>query len=253
MSLSPRREAFQVDAIPHGLDHKRTQFLTAYGDYVANVSTTFEAGMLVNKNAAGEIVRSTGAANSLFGWARYAKNTAFYAAVIGEYIQLNGVAATNLAHANLRPAAAGVVGIRVAAALDGAAYVDTTDYTVSYVNGTVTRVAGQGIADGAYVYVNYLYQMTATEIASEGLNFWNFSNDVTVQGDKISVITGRATVYTTAYDTHQTYDINDVLTAGTTAEVLEGLVTIGGAGQTVGKVIQVPTPSDPFLGIESTF
>ena len=251
MTLSPRREAFRVDIPAVGIDHQRTQPMRAFGDYVANSATTFTAGMLVDLNAAGEVIRSVGVAP--YGWVKYNKTTGFFAAVIGEYIQLVGVAATNLAHANLRTAAGGIAGVRV---YDAAATVFTegggSDYTVSYVNGTITRVAGGTIPAGGFVFVDYQYAMTASEIAVNGHNFWNFDDDVTVQAGKVVVITGPGSIiYTTMYDPHQTYDVNDLLTAGTTAEVLEGYVTIGGAGLAVGRVVQVPTPSDPFLGIKT--
>lgn len=253
MALSAQREAFRVDNVARGLDHQRTQYVTAYGDYVANSSTTFSAGMLVDLNSSQEVIVSVGVRPH--GWAKYNKNTSFYAAVVGEYIQLNALVATSLAHANIRPAAGGVAGVRVAAALTGAAYTEGggSDYTVNYTNGTIVRVGGSTIADGGYVYVNYQYALTAQELNDDGHNFWNFDNDVTIQGDKITVISGDATIYTTAYDSSITYSINDALTAGTTAEVLTGHVTVGGAGLAVGYVVQVPTPSDPFLGIRSTF
>ena len=253
MALSALREAFRVDNVARGLDHTRTQYVTAFGDYVANASTTFTAGMLVDLNASREVIISVGAAP--YGWAKYNKNTGFYAAVVGEYIQLNGTTATNLAHANIRPAAGAVAGVRVAAALTGVAYTEGggSDYTVNYTNGTVVRTGGSTIPDGGYVYVNYQYAMTAQELDDDGHNFWNFDNDVTIQGSKVTVITGEATIFTTAYDSSQTYTVGTALTAGTTAEVLEGMVTVGGGGAAVGTVVQIPTPSDPFLGIRSTF
>lgn len=253
MALTGRREAFRVDTIASGFDHQRSQFTQAYGDYVANSATTFQAGMLVDMNTSQEIIRSVGSAP--FGWVKYNKNTSFWGVVVGEYIQLNGTTATSLAHANIRPAAVGVAGVRVAAALTGSAYTEGagSDYVVNYTNGTVTRSAGSTIPDGGYVYVNYQYQLTAQEIADNGHNFWNFDDDVTVQGGKVTVITGPCMIFTTAYDTSVTYTIGATLTAGTTAEVLEGLVTVGGAGASVGTVFQVPTADDPFLGIKSNF
>ena len=253
MALSTRREAFRVDNVARGLDHQRTQYLTAYGDYVANATTTFTAGMLVDLNASREVIISVGVRPH--GWCKYNKDTGFYAAVVGEYIQLNALVATSLDHANIRPAVGAIAGVRVAAALTGAAYTEGggNDYAVNYVNGTVVRDGASTIADGGYVYVNYQYALTAQELNDDGHNFWNFDNDVTVQGDKVTVITGAATLYTTAYDSHQTFSVNDALTAGTTAEVLEGMVTKGGAGLAVGYVVQIPTPDDPYLGIRSTF
>ena len=56
MALSSSWSAFRVDDVARGLDHQRTQSQTSYGTWVANSSTTFEAGMLVMLNASGEVV-----------------------------------------------------------------------------------------------------------------------------------------------------------------------------------------------------
>jgi len=254
MTLSAQREAFQVDTIARGLDLNRSQYLTAFGDYVALSTTTFSAGMLVDLNSDQQIIKSLGVAP--FGWAKYNKSTSFYSAVVGEYIQLNATTATNLAHANLLTAAGGAAGVRVAAALTSTAWVETTDYTVSYTNGTITRAGGGSLlADGAYVYVNYQYAMTAQELSDDGHNFWNFDDDVTIQGGKVTVITGDAILFTTAYDPAQTYTVGLQLEAGVAADNLTGYVTVAGGTGTfnVGTVFQVPTPDDPYLGIKTSF
>ena len=258
MALTGRQEAFRVDSIASGFDHQRSQFVSAFGHYVANSTTEFQAGMLVDMNSSQEIIVSVGV-NS-FGWTKYNKTSSFYGCVVGEYIQLNGVVATNLAHGNIRtgPVAGGASeGIRVAAALTGAAWTEGTgnDYLVSLVNGTVTRDAASTIPDGDYVFVNYQYLLTSQEIQDNGHNFWNFDDDVTIQGGKVTVITGPCTIFTTAYDSNKTFTIGQDLYAGTTTDVLEGFVTdhTGSGSLVVGKVIQLPTADDPFMGIKSNF
>lgn len=255
MALEPRREAFRVDTISRGFDHQRSQYNNAFGDYVAAAATTFQAGMLVDLDTNGNVIVSLGAAP--YGWTKYNKNTSFYGVVVGEYIQLNGiVTATNLANANLLNSGvggAGSLGTRVAAALTGAAYSEATDYTINYTNGTCIRQAGGVIPDGGYVYVNYQYALTAQELQDDGHNFWNFDDDVTIQGGKVTVITGDAIIYTTMFDTTVTYTVGATITAGVTADSLDGFVTVGGAGATVGMCVQIPTPSDPYLGVKSTF
>ncbi len=261
MALEPRREAFRVDNIARGIDHQRTQYTTAFGDYVATVATTFEAGMLVDLDANGNIVKFAGGAGVPLGFALYNKTTSFYGSVVGEYIQLNGDSvagtATNLAHANVfdyGEAGGGADGITVASALTGGTvYTNATHYILNATNGTVIRTNGTTtITDGQYVYVTYMYALTAQEIADEGHNFWNFDDDVTIQTGKITVITGPATIYTAQYDKSVEYTVGSVITAGVTADSLEGYVTQAGTGATVGKCIQIPTPADPFLGIKST-
>jgi len=258
MALEPRREAFRVDTIARGFDHQRSIVNNAFGDYVANAATTFQAGMLVDLNAAGEIIVSAGA--NPYGWAKYNKNTAYQGIVVGEYVQLNGLVATTLAHANLLNAGIGggggaTIGTRVGLLTTGAVYVEATDYTINYVNGTIVRLPAPGgsIADGAYVYVNYQYTLTAQELADDGHNFWNFDDDVTIQGGKVTVVTGDAIIYTTMFDPTVTYTVGAIITAGVVADLLSGYVTVGGAGLAVGRCVQIPTPSDPFLGVKSNF
>jgi hypothetical protein len=249
MPFSARVEDFRIENFAHGLDHKRSVAQYAFGHYVAAEAATWESGMVVNLDASGNVVKSTGA--TPFGIAKYNKNTGKYAAVHGEYIQLNGVVATNLKHAGLLAAAAGVAGVRVYDA--GAVYVEAGDYTVSYANGTITRInpGATPIVDGSYVYVDYHYAVTATELMRDGQNFWNMTNDTTIQGNKCVVITGNSRIFTSMYSSADTFTVNCVVKAGTTAEVLEGFVrNAAGAGVAIGRCFQVPTSDDPYLGFE---
>jgi len=255
MMVDPRWEAYQVGAQRCiGLDLKRSQYIDDFGNYTANSSATFRAGQIVALNSSQEVILSTGA--SVYGVAKFDKTTSRYATVVGEYIQLNAGVATNLAHANLKTFAGAVLGVRVAAALTGAAYTEGAgaDYTVSYVNGTITRSVGTTtIPDGGYVYVNYQYALTSADELQEGRNFWLDTDDVTIQDDRITVITGRATLFTSQYDPSETYTINATLYAGATAESLDGYFTTSATGGvTVGKVFQLPTADDPYLGVTFT-
>jgi hypothetical protein len=146
------------------------------------------------------------------------------------------------------------MGVCVSVALNGTPLVEdgVGDYTVSYTNGTITRLATSTIADGGYVYVNYQWELTAAEKEREGHNFWNYDDDVTVQGGKVTVITGAdAIIYTTSFDPSVQYAINTKVRCGTTAIAKEGILTTAGSGAYVGYVVQVPTAADPFLGIRS--
>lgn len=241
-------EAFRVSSRAIGIDLMRTQYTRNLGTYVANASTTFRAGMLVSLNSAQEIVVCDGVAP--FGFAKYTKANTLYAAVVAEQIQLTGVVATNLAHANLW-AAAGTGAVRVTDITGVTVYTEGggSDYTVSYVNGQVTRVGGGTIGDGDLVLVDYQYQVSEQDLKFEGRNFWNFTDDVTIQGDKITVINDWSFIYTTQYDPSQTYAVNDVLLAGAVGDTKSGLVTKAGAGAHIGRVFQPPTADDPFLGI----
>lgn len=250
--VDPRWEAYQVGAQRClGLDLKRTQYIDDFGNYSANVAAVFRAGQIVSLNADQEIILNTGA--SVFGVAKFDKTTSRYATVTGEYIQLNGVVATNLAHAGLF-AGGGTGTVRVAAAMTGGVYTEgIPDYAVNYVNGTVVRTAGSAIPDGGYVYVNYQYALTAADELKEGKNFWLNTDDVTIQDGRVTVITGRATLFTSQYDPAITYTVNAVLYSGAAGDNLSGYFTTKNtSGVTVGTVFQLPTADDPFLGVTFT-
>jgi hypothetical protein len=251
--VDPQWEAYQIGAARCiGLDLKRSQYIDDFGNYSANSSATFYAGQLVSLNASQEIILCTG--SDVFGVSKYNKATGQYATVVGEYIQLTGTTATNLAHANLF-AGGGTGTVRVAAALTGGAYTEGagSDYVVNYVNGTVTRSAGSTIPSGGYVYVNYQYALSSTDLTREGANFWLQQDDVTIQDNRITVITGRSTLFTSWYDPAVTYTVNATLYSGATADNLDGYFTTKvTSGVTVGTVFQLPTADDPYLGVTFT-
>jgi hypothetical protein len=252
MALSPRRQAFQVDEFFRGLDHQRTQWQVAYGDWVASSTTTFMSGQLVALDSSGNVVLCTGSGRVL-GVAKESKATAFYAIQADERIQLNGVVATTLDHPNVWAPTAGTGGLTVATAVSGGGTTYTEgggdDYTVNYTNGTVVRTGGSTIVDGSYVYVTYRYLVSAAELMRDGSSFWNKDDEVSMQNDKVTVIEGPAKIYTAHFDPADQYAINDELLASDVAGCL-GLVTKSGTGSVVGRVIQLPTASDPFLGYE---
>lgn len=248
-------DAFRVSTRAMGIDLMRSVYTRNLGTYVAAVGTTFRAGMLVQLNASQEIeICGNGGATNPFGFAKYNKTSALWAAVVGEQIQLNGVVATNLAHANLWSKVGTVGGVRVFNLTTNTAYTEgaMNDYTVDYTNGTVTRTAGSTIVDHQYVGVDYQYEVTSSEMKFEGRNFWNFTDDVSIQDNKITVINDWSLIFTTQYDASQTYAVNDALYAGDAATLLQGFVTrdSGLATPYIGRVFQLPTAADPFMGIQ---
>jgi hypothetical protein len=208
--------------------------------------------MLVQLNANQEVEAcGTGGVMNPFGFAKYTKANELYAAVIGERITLTGTVATNLKHANLLAPGVTAGGVRVVVVSSGAVATETTDYVVNYINGQVTRNgASVVIASGAVVAVDYAYQVTEQELRYEGRNFWNMTNDVDIQDGKITVITDWSIIFTTQYDPSLTYEVNDKLYAGSSAAGLAGLVCQTSANPYIGRVFQVPTADDPFLGIQ---
>lgn len=255
MSFSPRMEAFRVSTRAIGIDLMRSQYTRNLGTYVAAPLATFRAGMLVQLNASQEVEAcGTGGVMNPFGFAKYTKDTVLYAAVVGERITLTGVAATNLKHANLLAPGGTSDGVRVVVVASGAVAIEGTDYTANYVNGQITRiVTSVTIPSGAVVAVDYSYQVTEAELQYEGRNFWNFNNDVDIQGGKIAVITDWSIIFTTQYDPSRTYAVNDKLYAGSSADGLAGLVSNDShalARPYIGRVFQVPTADDPYLGVQ---
>lgn len=255
MVFSPRMEAFRVSTRAMGLDLMRSVYTRNLGTYVASVGTTFRAGMLVQLNASQEIeICGNGGVTNPFGFAKYNKTSVLYGSVVGEQIQLIGVLPTNLANSNLWSKAGGVGGVKVYNLSTGAAYTEgaLNDYTCNYVNGQIQRTAGSTIPAGAYVGVNYQYQVTEAMLKFEGRNFWNFIDDVSIQDNKITVINDWSIIFSTQYDSSRTYAVNDALYAGDAASLLQGFVTNDGALATpyVGRVFQLPTAADPFMGIQ---
>jgi len=242
----PQWEAYQ-SGLPIGIDLKRSDIASNLGTYVVNRSTTFRAGMLVQLNSSQELVVCDGTAP--MGFAKYDVATSLYETVVDEYIQLNGVVATSLANANLYAGS----GIRVSSAAQGGGttYAVTTDYTVSAVNGTVTRVGGGSITDGQYVYVTYMYEIPNSKMQFEGKNFWNVNNAIEYTNARMTVITGQSIVFTSQYDPSRVYAVDSVVEAGAVGDNLGGLVTLTGvgAGPNIGTVLQVPSAADPFMGI----
>lgn len=256
MALSAQMERFFVDDVPMGYDFGRSQPQHTFGHYLANTAASFRSGMLIQLNASQEVIVCDG--TEPFGFARYDKTTTLYGTVVDEYIQLTALVATNLAHANLYDPSGGAApstAVTVASATQGTGTVYTegvgNDYNVNVTNGTIVRDAASTIVSGAYVYVTYMYQLTAAEIQRNGNSFTNSTDVVTQWGEKVSIATGPGIIFTTAYDPNVQYTMNLALHAGTTGNGLSGLVTVAAHGTAfIGNVFQIPSADDPYLGIK---
>jgi len=130
-------------------------------------------------------------------------------------------------------------------------YTDGTDYTVNLVNGIITNL-GIGIPALASVVIWYPYNVSATAIAydyasskwSTGSNYDRQPDD-TLGSSKITVVEGWAHLYTDMYDPTQTYTMN----AHLQSDVRSLWTTAVGVTNPIGRVIKVPTATDPFLGV----
>lgn len=235
---------------PNGLDLNRCVVQHELGIFTADPAATFLQGMLVTKAAAG--IQAC-AGKGVLGIAKWNKALTLFGANVDEQITLIVGTAVNLKKAN-------VSNVRVAAApAMGAALTVTTDYTVNAVNGTITGVAAgpSGVTTGLVVFVTYTYQLTASDFDFQGRNFWNFTDDVTIQDGRITVMTGWTIVFTTQFDTSRTYALsgaasNLYCSGGTGDTVGSGLFTNNANSannEFVGRCIQLPTATDPYMGV----
>jgi len=239
--------AFLNRIFPEGLDLGRCQITEALGTFVADPANTFRAGMLVMRNAAGLVIPSDG--TDMLGVAKWNHATSMLAAAVDEPVVLTGVIASNLQHAL-------VSNVRVASAVagGGTVFIDATDYTLNATNGTLTRIALGAIISGSTVYVTYTFQLSASDISqTQGANFWNNLDEVSQADGRVTVITDAAMIFTSQYDTSANFSMTGALSNlfASTAVGKAGLFTSSPAGgaKFVGRVLQVPTAADPFLGL----
>lgn len=246
-------QAFQSLIFPQGLHLSRCRIPTALGVYEADPSATFRQGQLVSLDSLGRVVKCTGL--NFFGVAKWTKDLgAGNAVAVDEPVVLSGTATTPLRRGSIVGTSATNNSIKVSLTAGGAALTvgAGNDYVVvSLANGTIARDAAGVIPDGATVYVSYTYALTTQDLDFQGRNFWNFQDDVTINAGRVAVVTNSATLFTTEYVTGRRYQVNDLLYAGQTDAEDQGLVTnLSSEGDQIGRVLQVPTATDPYLGWE---
>ncbi len=247
---SPRLAAFQNDVFPRGLDLGRCEILKDLGVYRAADSASFEAGMLVAQNSTGNLITAIG--KTVLGVAKWNKTNTLTAAILDEPISFPLADATvELLHPN-------VSNVRVESAVNfgGTVYTVSTDYTVSAANGTVTHVdSGGSIPVATTVYVTYTYDLSTRDLDFQGRNFFNFTDDVSIADNRVTVIQDADLLFTTMFDTNRSdYALSgtgkNLYSGGGSTAALAGLFTTdSGEGDFVGHVIQLPTADDPFLGL----
>lgn len=154
------------------------------------------------------------------------------------------------------------VSIRSAIGMGGTQYTGGgTDYSFAS-NGVITHSGGgSAIPVGTTVYITYTYAMTANDHMRDGTNFFNSQDEVTLQEGRIAVITDWAMLYSCEYVTGVQYTLtgtgaNLYVTKSNHAQGA-GKVSneVPGGGTTskfIGRVIQLPTASEPFLGFISS-
>jgi hypothetical protein len=253
--------AFQNQIFPNGLDLGRCTIQQDIGAYYAAPGAVFQQGSLVALDSVTQmVVPYTGANTSAFllGVVKWAKAPSINAAVADEPVSFTVGAAPQTA-ALKHPNVANVA-VNSLPQMAGTLYIGNTpgagtDYTVNTTNGILTTVAAGAltptVANNVF-YATYTWTLSAADLYQfQGLNFWNFTDNVSIQDNRVTVITDWAMLFTTQYDTAVEYAIGQQLVAtsggifGTSASV--GTV----AGANVGRVFQLPGVNDPFLGIIS--
>lgn len=239
----PRLAAFQNDVFSVGLDLGRSVIGADLGVYVANSAATWRAGQILSRNAAGEMVLCTG--DDPYGVAKWNKVSLGNSLNVDEAVTFTGSASTvNLARGNVSN-----VAVRSAADQAGTLYTVTTDYTVNAANGTLTHVALGSIGATDTVFVTYTFALTEADYQFQGRNFFNFNDDVTIAENRITVITDWSLLFTIEYDTSLSYTLTGT-GSNLYCDANGQFSNDSGAGRFIGKVIQLPTADDPFLGVQ---
>jgi len=224
------------------IDLTRSVFTVNLGIRDVDPNAQILQGQIVALDTEGRITLADGV--DAYGVAKWNKADTFYSPVVDESIQLNGTTPSNLDHANIKSGS-----VRVTSSDGSTVYAETTDYTVNYTNGQITRVGAGNIPDGATVLVTYSYQMTEYELkVIRGTNYQNATDD-TLGSGKMTVAQDFFEIYTDQYDTSQGYTPGDVLYVGSGATA--GLFTTDNAsGKAYGIVVKAPSASDPLLGVQ---
>lgn len=250
-----RQEAFLGDAFKSGLDLTRSKIMANPGVFVAEETAQIHQGMLVSRDANGFIVVALG--EDVFGVSKWHKLSTRRAIVVDEESVVAYGATVNLDHGNV----ANLV-VRASAGQTGAVIPDTNNYTLSAANGTLTwnnpPTGVNAPANGATVFVTYNFLMTDGDLQFQGSNFFNRQDDVAGLTDgRLAVImpVGGTILWTTQYDSSRTYALtgtaSNLYSAGGVTAALAGLFTNdAGEGRFVGKCYQLPTATDPFLGVQ---
>lgn len=248
---SGRLGAFQSDVFASGLDMGRGDIRHNPGYFKAAETATILQGQLVALDANQELVLAT--SDDVIGVAKFNKAPLGKSLAVDEAHVVAFNAAVPLARGN-------VSNVVVRQIVDGAAgdvIPAASNFVLSTANGTITWDAApsgtNAPANGATVYVTYTFDLTLTDYRFQGLNFFNQLDDTFASEGRLSLIQGPAMIFTTQFDTAQTYEVNDSLFCGGVTPALAGLFTNQSTeGRFVGKVIQPPAADDPYMGIRFT-
>ena len=246
--------AFDGQIVKKGLDLKRSIIHRDIGTEVVNPTAQVREGQLVTRDSSGYIAQATGL--YVYGVAKWG-SAPFGVSVITDLpMTLNGTTATATGYGNISN-----VTVRSAPNMGGTVYVGAgTDYNVVAAAGTIARDATTTITDGQTVYATFTYALVDADFNFDGRFFQNQAADRTLyQEGRIAVITDWARVYTIEWTTGDAGAAGSGLNTtyaltGTTSNLYcspEGKFTNDTAGSPnfVGRVYQIPTAQDPYMGV----
>lgn len=243
--------SFRSDPFHVGIDLGICDFNEMPGHFKAKSTETIRQGQIVTLDSNGELVVAATGAGAL-GIARFNKMTLGLGTIVDEAVVVDAGAVTTLKRANT----SAVVAVRTAVDMGGSLLTGGgTDYTLNATNGTLTWAASPaGTTDGATVYVTYQYSLTQADYDILGRNFVNTNDDATANQGRLTVMMGPGLLYTTEFNPTITYAVGDALycTSSTTGGWEKGTFTksgSGNAGPIIGRVIQLPSATYPFMGI----
>jgi hypothetical protein len=243
---NPTAEAvFDGQIHKKGVDLKRSDFTKFEGLYVANPTATIRPGMLVSRDSSGYVVPSVG--TDILGWARWGQVSLGSSVKVDVPVTLNGTTPTSVGRGSISN-----VSVRSAVNMGGTPSVGGTDYTLDGTAGTIARIALGNISDGQTVYVTFTYALTDADYDIDGRFFQNQpENRTQYEAGRLAVITGWSKIYTIEWasgsaTTGRTYSVNTALYGDA-----DGKANSTAANEFVGRCYQVPTASDPYMGIIS--
>ena len=199
-------------------------------------SVNFIAGMVAKLGTGSDgstVLQVAGAADTnVIGIFYCHKTVSFYQTVVGEVQTFSTAPNTStviyLNHANIKTGSVMITST-------GGTLVTSGDYTVTEVNGYITRRVGGTIGATATVQVTYMYEDP------------NLSGiDQTLGSGMAATLEDHGEVATLVYDTSKAYTLMGPLysnASGYLTSYTAGSATVG----VVGKVTKVPTAEDPEL------
>jgi hypothetical protein len=257
--------AFTGQVFKKGLDLGRCKITLDDGTLVAGPTATFNAGSIVTRDNNGFIQPSIGV--DTYGVAKWGKTTFGASVAVDNAIVLASTNPTpNAAFVTVNGQPRGAISdvtVRSLPNMGGVLYSGGgVDYTVTPGTGLITRNPAGAIPDGATVFVSFVYALTDADFQFDGRFFQNQDADRTAfQVDSslrvITVITDWSRLFTTEWAPGNGIGAGNGLTytiAGTTSKLYastEGkFINVSGT-DFVGRVFQIPTATDPFMGVIS--